>query len=124
MIDILWISMGAIIGANLRYFVNRLSLRYLSSGVPYGTFIVNLTGSFILGFFLAWSLGRIELDPKWRAFVAVGFCGAYTTFSSFSYETYALIEQGDYGLAAMNFICNNLFCLIAVIAGVSLARAI
>ncbi|WP_133136691.1 fluoride efflux transporter CrcB [Legionella rowbothamii] len=124
MIDILWISMGAVIGANLRYFVNRFSLRYLSSDVPYGTFIVNLTGSFILGFFLAWSLGRVELDPKWRAFVAVGFCGAYTTFSSFSYETYALIEQGDYALAAMNFICNNLFCLIAVIAGVALARVI
>ncbi len=116
--------MGAVIGANLRYFVNRFSLRYLSSDVPYGTFIVNLTGSFILGFFLAWSLGRVELDPKWRAFVAVGFCGAYTTFSSFSYETYALIEQGDYALAAMNFICNNLFCLIAVIAGVALARVI
>ncbi|WP_058533435.1 fluoride efflux transporter CrcB [Legionella saoudiensis] len=124
MVDILWISMGAIIGANLRYLVNRFSLRYLSADVPYGTFIVNLTGSFILGFFLAWSFGRMELDPKWRAFVAVGFCGAYTTFSSFSYETYALIEQGSYGLAAMNFICNNLFCLIAVIAGVILARAI
>ena len=122
--DIVWISLGAIIGANLRYFVNRFSLRYLSADIPYGTLIVNLTGSFILGFFLAWTLERVEVDPRWRSFVAVGFCGAYTTFSSYSFETYALLEQSDYALAAMNFICNNLFCLLAVIAGVLLARAI
>lgn len=122
--DMFWISLGAIIGANLRYFVNRISVKYLSADLPFGTFIVNLTGSFILGFFLAWTLERVEVDPRWRSFVAVGFCGAYTTFSSFSYETYALVEQSDYALAALNFICNNLFSLIAVIAGIVLARAI
>lgn len=122
--DIYWISLGAIIGANLRYFVNRLSLRYLSADIPFGTFIVNITGSFILGFFLASTLERIEIDPKWRSFVAVGFCGAYTTFSSFSYETYVLLEQSNYALAAMNFICNNFFSLLAVIAGIMLARAL
>ncbi|WP_040535969.1 fluoride efflux transporter CrcB [Legionella drancourtii] len=122
--DTLWISLGAIIGANLRYFVNRFSLRYLSSDIPFGTFIVNITGSFILGFFLAWTLERVEVDPRWRSFVAVGFCGAYTTFSSFSFETYTLLEQSDYALAAMNFICNNLFSLLAVVAGITLARAI
>ncbi len=122
--DTLWISLGAIIGANLRYFVNRLSLRYLSSDIPFGTFIVNITGSFILGFFLAWTLERVEVDPRWRSFVAVGFCGAYTTFSSFSFETYTLLEQSDYALAAMNFICNNLFSLLAVVAGITLARVI
>lgn len=122
--DTFWISIGAIIGANLRYYVNRFSLRYLSADIPYGTLIVNITGSFILGFFLAWTLERVEVDPRWRSFVAIGFCGAYTTFSSFSYETYRLLEQSDYALAAMNFICNNLFSLLAVIAGISLARAL
>ncbi|KTD14551.1 hypothetical protein Lgra_0582 [Legionella gratiana] len=122
--DIFWISCGAIIGANLRYLVNRFSIKYLSADIPYGTFLVNLTGSFILGFFLVWTLERVEVDPRWRLFVAVGFCGAYTTFSSFSYETYRLIEQSDYALAALNFICNNLFSLLAVIAGIVLARAI
>ncbi|VEB38575.1 protein crcB homolog [Legionella sainthelensi] len=122
--DIFWISCGAVLGANLRYLVNRFSIRYLSADIPYGTFLVNLTGSFILGFFLVWTLERVEVDPRWRSFVAVGFCGAYTTFSSFSYETYRLIEQSDYALAALNFICNNLFSLLAVIAGIVLARAI
>jgi CrcB protein len=122
--DIFLISIGAILGANLRYFVNRFSLRYLSSDVPYGTLIVNLTGSFILGFFFAWTLERVEVDPRWRSFVAVGFCGAYTTFSSFSYETYVLLERSDYGLAALNFICNNLFSILAVVAGIVLARTL
>lgn len=124
MSDIFLISIGAILGANLRYFVNRFSLRYLSSDVPYGTLIVNLTGSFILGFFFAWTLERVEVDPRWRSFVAVGFCGAYTTFSSFSYETYVLLERSDYGLAALNFICNNLFSILAVVAGIVLARTL
>lgn len=122
--DIFLISFGAIIGANLRYFVNRLSLRYLSADIPYGTLLVNITGSFILGFFLAWTFERVEVDPRWRSFIAIGFCGAYTTFSSFSYETYALVEQSDYALAVMNFICNNLFSLLAVVAGIVVARAI
>ncbi|MFT4059447.1 MAG: fluoride efflux transporter CrcB [Legionella sp.] len=122
--DVFFISLGAILGANLRYFVNRFSLRYLSPDIPLGTLIVNLTGSFILGFFLAWTLERVEVDPRWRSFVAVGFCGAYTTFSSFSYETYVFLERSDYGLAAMNFICNNLFSILAVVAGIILARAL
>ncbi|AWN72504.1 fluoride efflux transporter CrcB [Legionella anisa] len=124
MMDFFWISLGAIIGANLRYLVSRFSAKYLSADIPFGTFIVNLTGSFILGFFLALTLDRVEVDPRWRLFVAVGFCGAYTTFSTYSYETYMLLEQSDYGLAALNFICNNLFSLLAVIAGIVLARAI
>ncbi|MCW8408609.1 fluoride efflux transporter CrcB [Legionella sp. PATHC035] len=119
-----WISCGAIIGANLRYLVNRFSVKYLSVGIPFGTFIVNLTGSFILGFFMTWTLERVEVDPRWRLFIAVGFCGGYTTFSSFSYESYVLLEQSDYALAALNIICNNVLSLAAAIAGVVLARTI
>ncbi|HHF7372881.1 fluoride efflux transporter CrcB [Legionella bozemanae] len=122
--DFFWISFGAIFGANLRYLVSRFFAKYLSADIPFGTFIVNVTGSFIMGFFLAWTLERVEVDPRWRLFIAVGFCGAYTTFSTYSYETYMLLEQSDYGLAALNFICNNLFSLLAVIAGIVLARAI
>lgn len=111
-------------GANLRYFVNRLAFHYFSTEFPYGTLIVNITGSFILGLFLAWTFDRVELDPRWRYFVAVGFCGAYTTFSTYSYETIVLIEENDYAFAAMNIIGNNLLSLMAVIAGVMLARAL
>lgn len=122
--DALLISAGAVLGANLRYAVSRLSLKYLSASVPYGTLIVNVSGSFVLGFFLAWTSERVLASPHWRALVAVGFCGAYTTYSSYGFETVALIEQGHYGLAGANFLANNVLSLLAVLAGMMLARAL
>jgi CrcB protein len=122
--DFFWISFGAIIGANMRYWVNRLALNYLSPTLPYGTLIINITGSFIIGFFLAWTIERVIIDPKWRLFIAIGFCGSYTTFSSYSYETFKLLEEGSYAFGAMNFIFNNLFSLLATVAGIMIARAI
>ncbi|MFA6301975.1 MAG: fluoride efflux transporter CrcB [Legionella sp.] len=122
--SVFWITCGAIIGANMRYFVSRLCVKYLSSVIPYGTLIVNVTGSFIVGFFLAWTVERVFVDPRWKPFIAIGFCGAYTTYSSYSYETITLLEQSDYSLAALNFICNNVFSLLATVAGIALARAL
>jgi CrcB protein len=83
-----------------------------------------VSGSFILGFFLAWTTERVFADPQWRALVAVGFCGAYTTYSSYGFETVALLEQGHYGLATANFLANNVLTLLAVVAGIALARAL
>ena len=122
--DVLWISLGAALGANLRFAVSRFALKYLSPSVPYGTLIVNVTGSLILGFFLAWTTERVLADPRWRMLVAVGFCGGYTTFSSYGYETVTLAEQGHYGLATANFVANNLLSLLGALAGMMLARAI
>lgn len=122
--DMLWVSLGAIIGANLRYLVSTLSAKLLSPTLPWGTLIINVTGSFILGFFLVWSSERVLAGAKWRPFVAVGFCGAYTTFSSYSFETFALFEQGHYSLAASNFAANNILCLAGVAAGAILARSL
>jgi fluoride exporter len=122
--NIFLISLGAIIGANMRYFVARVSLKYLSPSIPYGTLIVNVTGSFIIGFFLAWTIERVFVDPRLKPLIVVGFCGAYTTYSSYSYETITFLEQSDYGLAALNFLSNNLFSLLATVAGIALARAI
>src|SRR5271167_1538504 len=94
--DVLWISLGAIAGANLRYGVARLAARFLSSTFPYSTLFINVTGSFILGFFMVWTSERVLADPKWRLLVAVGFCGAYTTFSSYAFETMAYFQQGQW----------------------------
>lgn len=122
--DIFFVSLGAIFGANMRYFVARLSLKYLSPSIPYGTLIVNVTGSFIVGLFLAWSVERVLVDPRLKPFIIVGFCGAYTTYSSYSYETIVFLEQSNYSLAALNFLCNNILSLLATFAGIALARVI
>jgi CrcB protein len=122
--DVLWISIGGVVGANLRFLVSRMSMRYLSASLPWGTLIINVSGSFVLGFFMAWTTERVMADPRWRALIAVGFCGAYTTFSSYSFETFSLFEQGHYSLAAGNFAANNLLALAGVVAGVVLARSI
>lgn len=122
--DMLWISLGAIAGANLRYYVSRTAARLLTPTLPWGTLIINVGGSFILGFFMVWSSERVLASAKWRPLVAVGFCGGFTTFSSYSFETFSLFEQGHYTLAAGNFAANNLLSLAAVVAGAVLARSL
>ncbi|HEX5340198.1 MAG TPA: fluoride efflux transporter CrcB [Gammaproteobacteria bacterium] len=122
--DTIWIAIGAVFGANSRYFVSRMAAKYFSASLPWGTLIVNVTGSILLGFFLVWTSERVLADPRWRPLVAVGFCGAYTTFSSYSFETFNLLEQGHYSLAAWNFTANNLLSLLGVVAGAIIARAI
>jgi CrcB protein len=121
-LDFLAISLGAIFGANARYWMSRSALRLLGPVFPYGTLAINVLGSFILGFFMAWTTQRVMADPRWRLFVAVGFCGGFTTFSSYAFESMALIEQGQWTLAATNIVSNNVLSLIAVIAGMALAR--
>jgi fluoride exporter len=91
---------------------------------PYGTLIINVTGSMLLGFFLVWTTERVLAHPLWRWLVAIGFCGSYTTFSSYAYETIAYFEQGHWALFATNIVTNNLLCLGAVVAGAALARSI
>jgi fluoride exporter len=120
----LWVSLGALLGANLRYFVSRLAAKLLSPNFPYGTLIINVTGSFILGLFLIWTTERVLADPKWRGLIAIGFCGSYPTFSSYAFETIAYFEQGHWSLFALNIASNNLLCLAAVVAGAALARSL
>jgi CrcB protein len=120
----LWISLGAIVGASSRYFVGRLVARAVTASFPYGTLLINVTGSFILGLFLVWSTERVLPDPHWRLLIAIGFCGSYTTFSSYAYESFSLFEQGHYLLFAYNVLANNLLCLSGVLAGAMLARSL
>jgi CrcB protein len=121
---ILWISIGAILGANLRYFIAQQVAKVTSPGFPYGTLLVNITGSFVLGLFLVWTTERVLADPRWRLLIAVGFCGGYTTYSSYAYETYALLEKGQWLPSIANIAGSNLLCLLAVILGAVLARSL
>jgi CrcB protein len=120
----LWISIGAVVGASARYFVSRFIAKVVTASFPYGTLLINVTGSFILGLFLVWSTERVLPDPRWRLLIAIGFCGSYTTFSSYAFESFSLFEQGHYLLFASNVVANNLLCLAGVVAGAMIARSI
>ena len=119
-----WISLGAIVGASARYFVSGFVARHLSTIFPYGTLIINITGSLILGFFLVYSSERALLDPRWRLLVAIGFCGSYTTFSSYAFESFALMEQSQWLMLGLNIVGSNALCLAAVLAGAVLAKGL
>lgn len=119
-----WIALGAVVGASARYFLSGFVARNFSAAFPYGTLLINLTGSFVLGFFLIYSTERVLLDPRWRLLVAVGFCGSYTTFSSYAFESFALMEQGQWLLMGMNILSSNALCLAGVLAGAALARGL
>jgi fluoride exporter len=119
----LWISLGAVAGANLRYWLSSLLAR-VTAEFPLGTLAINVTGSFLLGFFMAWTTERVLADPRWRLLVAVGFCGGYTTFSSYAFETVAYFEQGQWALFGANILGNNLLSMAAVLGGIALARVL
>ena len=120
----LWIALGAVVGACARYFVSTQIARHFSTAFPYGTLLINLTGSLVLGFFLVYSTERVLLDPRWRLLVAIGFCGSYTTFSSYAFESFALMEQGQWLTMGLNILGSNALCLAAVLAGAALARGL
>jgi CrcB protein len=123
-LDFLAISLGAVVGANLRYWMSRWAVRWLGPVFPYGTLSINVLGSFVLGFLLVWTSERVLVDPRWRLLIAVGFCGGYTTFSSYAYETIAFFQQGQWMLMAANFLANNLLACAAVVGGMALARVL
>jgi CrcB protein len=122
--DFLAISVAAIVGANLRYLLSRFAARELGSNFPYGTLGINVVGSFIVGFFVIWTTERVLIDPRWRLLVVIGFCGSFTTFSSYAFETMAYFEQGQWALMLANIFSNNLLCLGGALAGMALARVL
>lgn len=122
--DVLVISLGAIFGANARWVISRYLAKAIDPSFPYGTLVINISGSFIVGFFMIWATERVLIDPRWRLLIVVGFCGAFTTFSSFAFETMAYFEHGHWMLLAANFVSNNLLCLLAALGGMALARTV
>jgi CrcB protein len=122
--EFLLISLGAIVGANARYLISRFAAKALGPVFPYGTLFINVTGSLIVGFFMVWASERVLVDPRWRLLIVIGFCGAFTTFSSYAFETMAYFEQGQWLLLCTNVLSNNLLCLGGALAGMALARVI
>ena len=122
MYNFLLISLGAVLGANARYLISKLALQRMGPAFPYGTLAINVLGSLVIGFFMA---GPWKHSPSMKAaslFVAVGFCGGFTTFSSYAFDSVALFERGQWLLASANILSNNVLSLVAVLLGVALAR--
>jgi CrcB protein len=119
----LWyIAAGSAIGGMSRYLVGGLVQRMLDTTFPAGTLLINVTGSLLLGAILRYGVETPTLTPEFRAFLTLGVCGGYTTFSTFSYETVALLEDGEWGRAALYIGLSVLLSLAATFLGFALAR--
>lgn len=118
----LLVGAGGFLGAVARYAVSLAVARLWSGDFPLGTFAANVSGCFALGFFVTLTAERLALDPGVRLMVATGFLGAYTTFSTFEYETHRLLETGAWVWAALNAAASLTAGLVAVRLGVALAR--
>lgn len=118
----LMVAAGSAVGGMLRYFLGGTVLARTAAPFLTATFIINITGSFIIGFFLTLATERFQMSAHLRLAVAVGFVGAYTTFSTFEYETLRLAEEGSFTLALLNILL-SVVGFAAVWSGAMLARA-
>ena len=116
------VAIGGAAGSLARYLLGTFVGSRWPTTFPLGTLIINITGSFIIGFFLTFASERVGISPTWRLAVAVGFVGAYTTFSTFEYETFKLLESGNGTSALMNVFLSLALGFLAVWAGVATAR--
>jgi CrcB protein len=119
---ILLIGVGGFIGANARYFLSGWAAEVLGKAFPWGTLIINFTGSCLLGVFIAWAANQTTLDPRVRLLVAVGFFGAYTTFSTYATESVALLQSGNWIGALGNILGTNLICIFGAIVGLAVGN--
>ena len=118
------IAVGGAFGALMRFFVSTGTYLLLGRGFPYGTLVVNVLGSLLMGALFVVLSERLALGPEWRAGLLVGLLGAFTTFSTFSLETLVLLEEGRWLTASANVFLSVLLCLLATWIGLTLARHI
>jgi len=116
------IAAGGALGALLRFWVASGVAAWLGRGFPYGTLLVNVSGSLAIGVLYILLLERADVGAVWRLFLMTGLLGAFTTFSTFSLETLVLIESGEYLKAGFNVLLSVILCLAAAYAGVLLGR--
>ncbi len=114
-----WVALGGAIGTLGRFCLSSLVANHYGESFPFGTLLINITGSFIIGFFatLTDTDGSVMVVREMRAFVTIGICGGYTTFSSFSLQTLQLLQERQWLNAGANIVGSNVGCLVAVWLG-------
>jgi len=122
MYKIVAIGLGGFLGALSRYWLSGLVYRFSGNNFPYGTIVVNVIGSFLLGFFMQLVENRFPFDPELRLAVSIGLLGAFTTYSTFAYETLSMLRDSQYVPMFINIVIHILFALAAVWLGFVAAR--
>ena len=122
----IWVALGGALGTTGRYWLSGLVARLIGETFPWGTLVINVTGSLLIGFIAALTGpdGRVFVGSTARQFMMIGICGGYTTFSSFSLQTLNLANDGEWLYAGANVVSSVLLCLVAVWGGYMLASAI
>jgi len=118
----LWVFIGGGIGAAGRYWLTGLTYRIWSPTFPAGVLVVNVLGCFLIGLAMSLFESRFIVNPAWRIFLTIGVLGGFTTFSSFSYETWSLIRDLEFFLAGANVIGNLVLCLLGTWLGLVIGR--
>ena len=124
MVNIFLIGIGGFIGAVARYGMAVWVGQRWGRSFPLGTFIINVSGSFLIGLLMTLLTERFLVNPQWRLFMVVGFLGAYTTFSTFEYETGMLLKDGEWLIAGMNVVFSVLVGFAALKLGEVIAKSI
>jgi CrcB protein len=116
------VAIGAALGGAARYYLASAIQQRAGPTFPWGTLVINVSGSLLLGVLMRYALATPSVSAELRAFLTTGFCGGYTTFSTYSYETAALLEDGQYGRAGTYAVASVVLALVATFAGFVLAR--
>lgn len=122
MLKYIFIGTGGFLGSVLRYWTSINAYKIFGEKFPYGTFIVNVVGCLLIGFVAEISENRFLISPEIRSFIMIGFLGGYTTFSTFGYETFMLLQDKDYFTALSNVLLSVILCVTFVWFGTLLAK--
>lgn len=120
----LWVALGGALGSVARYAVGLLIYERMGTRFPYGTFVINISGCFLIGFVLTILDNRMGLPPQWRLAIPIGFVGAYTTFSTFEYETLRLAQHGQASVGVLYLVLSVVLGYGAVWLGMTAGRVL
>ena len=124
MLKYLMVGLGGCLGSILRFWLGSYIGGRLGSRFPYGTFVINVTGSFLIGMILTILAEKTQWSPNWRYLIPIGFIGGYTTFSTFEYETFRLVQDGQMVTAMLNVVGSVVIGFAGVWAGMVAGRSI